>query len=131
MTYQKLYAPEFSAMDRSSMQHIDLDGDRDVWRFYRTINDHRYLPVRPSHAVLTAFHQSQLFRIIHASLNLYCGLCGRATAQAILTLYRRYLDWEHDLPPVLRKVNVEAQPLPHVLFLQFVCPAHNGAAKLR
>ncbi|KAI4195291.1 MAG: hypothetical protein LQ350_007272 [Teloschistes chrysophthalmus] len=89
MTYQKLYAPEFSAMDRSSMQHIDLDGDRDVWRFYRTINDHRYLPVRPSHAVLTAFHQSQLFRIIHASLNLYCGLCGRATAQAILTLYRR------------------------------------------
>ncbi|KAL9579403.1 MAG: hypothetical protein Q9203_006712 [Teloschistes exilis] len=117
MTYQKLYAPEFQAMDLSFMQRVDLDGDRDVWRFYRTSGDHQNLPLRPSHAILTAYHQSQLFRIIHASLNLYCGLCGRATADAILTLYRRYLDWEHDLPPVLRRVDVEAQQLPHILFL--------------
>ncbi|KAL8660241.1 MAG: hypothetical protein Q9202_006733 [Teloschistes flavicans] len=117
MTYQKLYAPEFQDLESSSMQHIDLDGDRNVWRFYRTAGDHQDFPVRPSHAVLTAFHQSRLFRIIHASLNLYCGLCGRATAEAILILYRRYLDWEDDLPPVLRRIDVEAQPLPHVLFL--------------
>lgn len=105
------------------MQHVDLDGDRDVWRLYRTSSDHRNLPLRPSYAILTAYYQSRLFRIIHASLNLYCGLCGVATAEAILTLYRRYLDWEHDLPSVLRKIDVEARPLPHVLFLRSVCPA--------
>ncbi|KAL8690592.1 MAG: hypothetical protein Q9218_003996 [Villophora microphyllina] len=117
MTYQKLYAPEFQILDRSSSQHIDLKGDKDSWTFYRTAGDDRELPVRTSHAILTALHQSRLFRIIHGSLNLYCGLGGMATAEAILTLYRRYLDWEDDLPPILKQLDVDSQPLPHILFL--------------
>ncbi|KAL8809830.1 MAG: hypothetical protein Q9200_003076 [Gallowayella weberi] len=50
-------------------------------------------------------------------LNLYCGIRGVATAEMILIIYRRYLDWESDLPPILKAVNTDSQPLPHILFL--------------
>ncbi|KAL8682490.1 MAG: hypothetical protein Q9186_001437 [Xanthomendoza sp. 1 TL-2023] len=115
ITYQKLYAPEVPHMAR--FQHVDTQGDSAVWRFYRTVGDQRDLPVRPSYAILTACYQAALFRIIHASLNLYCGLRGVATAEMILIIYRRYIDWEHDLPPVLKTVEVESRPVPHILFL--------------
>ncbi|KAI4264980.1 MAG: hypothetical protein L6R38_009731 [Xanthoria sp. 2 TBL-2021] len=115
ITYQKLYAPELPHMAR--FQHVDIQSDKAVWRFYRTVGDQRVLPVRPSHAIMTARYQAALFRIIHESLNLYCGLRGVATAEGILNTYRRYLDWEHDLPPILKIVDVEAQPVPHILFL--------------
>ncbi|KAI4251629.1 MAG: hypothetical protein L6R42_008310 [Xanthoria sp. 1 TBL-2021] len=115
ITYQKLYAPELPHMAR--FQHVDIQSDKEVWRFYRTVGDQRVLPVRPSHAIMTARYQAALFRIIHESLNLYCGLRGLATAEAILITYRRYLDWEHDLPPILKTVDVESHPVPHILFL--------------
>ncbi|KAL8758085.1 MAG: hypothetical protein Q9184_004029 [Pyrenodesmia sp. 2 TL-2023] len=115
ITYQKLYAPELPHM--AKFQHVDKHSNHSVWRFYRQIGDQRHLPVRPSHAVLTACHQAGLFRIIHESLNLYCGLRGVATAEAILTLYRRYVDWEEDLPFILKATDEEAQPLPHILLL--------------
>lgn len=102
----------------AKFQHMDMHSNHSVWRFYREIGDQRHLPVRPSHAILTACHQAGLFRIIHESLNLYCGLRGMATAEAILTLYRRYLDWEEDLPFILKATDDEAQPLPHILLLQ-------------
>lgn len=101
-------------------QHVDIQSDKAVWRFYRTVGDQRVLPVRPSHAILTACYQAALFRIIHESLNLYCGLRGVVTAEAVLITYRRYLDWEYDLPSTLKSVGVEAQPVPHILFLQCV-----------
>ncbi|KAL8849327.1 MAG: hypothetical protein Q9221_005678 [Calogaya cf. arnoldii] len=115
MTYQKLYAPELPHVAR--FHHVNIQADKAVWRFYRTVGDQRVLPVRPSHATMTACYQSALFRIIHQSLNLYCGLRGVATAEAILNTYRRYLDWESDLPDILRIVDVEAKPVPHILFL--------------
>ncbi|KAL8993298.1 MAG: hypothetical protein Q9169_006447 [Polycauliona sp. 2 TL-2023] len=115
ITYQKLYAPELPYTAR--FQHVDIQGDKEVWRFYRTVGDGRELPVRPSYAIMTSCYQAALFRIIHESLNLYCGLRGIATAGAILTTYRRYLDWEYDLPSILKNVDVEAHPVPHILFL--------------
>ncbi|KAL8921374.1 MAG: hypothetical protein Q9172_004067 [Xanthocarpia lactea] len=115
ITYQKLYAPEVSHL--AQFQHVDIQGDDQVWRFYRTVGDQRELPVRPSYAIMTACYQAALFRIIHESLNLYCGLRGLATAEAVLIIYRRYIDWEHDLPSILQTVDVDVQPLPHILFL--------------
>ncbi|KAL8945758.1 MAG: hypothetical protein Q9222_007747 [Ikaeria aurantiellina] len=115
ITYQKLYAPEVPQMVR--FVHVNVDSDNEVWRFYRTVGEQRDLHVRPSYAILTACHQVALFRIIHESLNIYCGLRGMATAEIVLTLYRRYLDWEEDLPPVLQSPDESAQPLPHVLYL--------------
>ncbi|KAI4137433.1 MAG: hypothetical protein LQ341_005140 [Variospora aurantia] len=115
MTYQKLYAPELPHM--AKFQHVDLQSSHSTWQEYRSIGDQRYLPVRPSHAVLAACHQAGLFRIIHESLNLYCGLRGLITADAVLTLYRRYMDWEEDLPFILKAIDDEARPLPHILLL--------------
>ncbi|KAL9002916.1 MAG: hypothetical protein Q9188_004189 [Gyalolechia gomerana] len=115
ITYQKLYAPELPHMPE--FRHVELFSNHAVWRFYRFNGDQRKLPVRPSHAILTACHQAALFQIIHESLNLYCGLRGAATAEAVLTLYRRYRDWEEDLPFILKAVDEEAQPLPHILYL--------------
>ncbi|KAL8666105.1 MAG: hypothetical protein Q9168_007553 [Polycauliona sp. 1 TL-2023] len=115
ITYQKLYAPELPYTAR--FQHVDIQGDRAVWRFYRTVGDQRALPVRPSHAIMTSCYQAALFRIVHESLNLYCGLRGVASAEMILNTYRRYLDWKHDLPSILEAVDVEAHPVPHILFL--------------
>lgn len=115
ITYQKLYAPELPHIPQ--FRHVDPNANHTVWRFYRFNGDQRKLPVRPSHAILTACHQAALFRIIHESLNLYCGLRGVVTAEAVLTLYRRYLDWKEDLPFILEAVDEEAQPLPHILFL--------------
>lgn len=118
MTYQKLYAPELPHM--AKFRHVDLQSSHSTWQEYRSIGDQRYLPVRPSHAVLAACHQAGLFRIIHESLNLYCGLRGLITADAVLTLYRRYMDWEEDLPFILKAIDDEARPLPHILLLQYV-----------
>ncbi|KAL9601455.1 MAG: hypothetical protein Q9219_002521 [cf. Caloplaca sp. 3 TL-2023] len=115
ITYQKLYAPEVSQLPR--FQHIDMQSSHAMWRFYRHVGDQRQLPVRPCHAVITACHQATLFRIIHESLNLYCGLRGAATAEAVLTLYRRYKDWEEDLPFIVGAIDEDAQPLPHILCL--------------
>lgn len=106
----------------AKFQHVDLHNYHSVWQEYRSIGDQRYLPVRPSHAVLTACHQAGLFRIIHESLNLYCGLRGLVTADAVLVLYRRYMDWEEDLPFILKAIDDEAQPLPHILLLQYASP---------
>ena len=128
ITYQKLYAPELPHM--AQFRHVRMDEDDQTWRHYRRIGDHRVLPIRPSHAVMTACHQAGLFRIIHESLNLYCGLRGTATAEEILKIYRRYLDWFEDLPPILKNVNMEAQPLPHILFLQYVHLLAGKADKL-
>ncbi|KAL8966860.1 MAG: hypothetical protein Q9183_003180 [Haloplaca sp. 2 TL-2023] len=121
ITYQKLYAPEIPPMIR--FEHVDMYGDDDIWRFYRTDGDPGDVPVRPSHTIMTASHQAGLFRIIHESLNLYCGLRGLVTAESALMLYRRYTDWAEDLPLPLTQVEFEERPLPHVLFLQYSCLA--------
>ena len=96
-----------------------MDGDAAVWRFYRQVGDERELPKRPSHAIATACMQAGLFRIINESLNLYCGHRGDVSATNILKVYKRYLDWKEDLPPKIRQIEVDDQPLPHVLYLQY------------
>ncbi|KAL8710635.1 MAG: hypothetical protein Q9220_004859 [cf. Caloplaca sp. 1 TL-2023] len=115
ITYQKLYAPEAPQLVR--FVHVNVESDNEIWRSFRTVGDQRDVRVRPSHTILTACHQAALFRIIHESLNVYCGLRGLATAEVVLTLYRRYLDWEEDLPPVLKALDETAQPLPHAMYL--------------
>ena len=107
-------------------QHVQLDKDNSVWRFYHKFGDQEDYAYRPCFAIMTACHQAGLFRIIHESLNLYCGLRGLATADAVLVTYRRYIDWENDLMPDLKRINISGtrqdEPLPHVLFLQYVTP---------
>ncbi|KAL9038816.1 MAG: hypothetical protein Q9214_005131 [Letrouitia sp. 1 TL-2023] len=110
-----LYAPTPPQIDR--LTDTQMDTDDVLWRFYRRIGDERDLPFRPGHALMTASCQAGLFRIIHESIDLYCGLRGLVTAEAVLKVYRRYIDWETDLNPILSNVDISIQPLPHVLFL--------------
>ena len=99
-------------------QHVSMDKDHAMWRFYRYPGDERELPTRPSYSIVAACYQAKLFRIINESLNIYCGGRGYVSAEIFLQVYRKYMDWKNELPPVLANVDVADQPLPHILYLQ-------------
>ena len=116
MTYQKLYAPELPR--EVSFDAVRMDKDSAQWRFYRTVGDENELLRRPGHAILTAFWQAKLFNIINDSLNMYCGYSGRCTAERVIKTYKDFTSWKADLPEILQKIDVNSQPLPHILHLQ-------------
>lgn len=118
MTYQKLYSPP--APREIVFEHVRMDKDDGLWRFYRQPGDQEEMPTRPSHAILTAYHQARLFRLIHENFKLYCGIRGKVTAREVLEIYRDYLDWRDSLPKLINNVTEDAQPLPHVLYMQYV-----------
>ncbi|MCJ1468122.1 hypothetical protein MMC07_006750 [Pseudocyphellaria aurata] len=114
-----IYQPSHDATLPSTVifQHVRMDREHDLWRFYRHVGDDRELPSRSSHAIMTACNHAKLLRIGQESLNLYCGTRGKATAEAILEGYRSYLDWKDNLPPAIKNIDINDQPLPHVLYL--------------
>ena len=117
MTYQKLFGP---GMPRNPIfQYVDMGKDATQWRFYHQMDD-QGLPAEPAHALLTAFCQAELFRIINESLNVYCGLRGTITGPLVIDLYQRYREWQFRLPPELDQLSFDAKPLPHILSLQCV-----------
>lgn len=65
---------------------------------------------------MTAAQHSKLFLIVHESILVYCGSCGKVTGRHLLDLYERYLVWKDDLPPEMGAV--ENGALPHIVFLQ-------------
>ncbi len=71
---------------------------------------------RLGHALETASEHAKLFRIVHATILLFCGSRGKVNAERLLRLYERYVGWKEALPPDMADLNGE--PLPHVLFLQ-------------
>lgn len=115
MTYQPSH--DATLPQSATFQHVRLDRDDHIWRFYRHFGDNRDLPTRPSHATMTACYQAKLLRVVQESLNLYCGARGNATALAILEGYRCYLVWKDELPASIKSIDVNDQPLPHVLYL--------------
>ncbi|KAL9116521.1 MAG: hypothetical protein Q9187_006954, partial [Circinaria calcarea] len=118
-TYQKPFAP----VSPRSRVFLDVQVDRDYgpaqWRYYRQPGDERDVPKRPSFAILTAYSQAKLFRIVHDTITVYCGARGRVTAESVIGCYKRYLDWAEELPWQLRSTDVDTQPLPHILSLQY------------
>ena len=95
-----------------------MNRDHAMWRFYRHPGDEHDLPPRPSYALVTACYHAGLSRIIDESLDLHCGTQGQVTAEKFLGVYRKYMDWKTDLPPVIAAVDINDQPLPHILYLQ-------------
>ena len=69
-------------------------------------------------ALVTARSQAHLFRIILESIYLFCGAKGMVHARDFLKCYKRYTTWKENLPVEIKDVDVDSQPLPHVLFLQ-------------
>lgn len=104
-------------------QHVQIDGDANIWRYYRSPGDERDMPTRPSHAIMSAGYQSLLFQVVSDTIRLYCGLEGTITAGAIIDLYRRFLLWKEDLPPALKTASgMNEEALPHVIYLQYIFP---------
>ncbi|KAI9875682.1 MAG: hypothetical protein M1830_008121 [Pleopsidium flavum] len=115
LSYHKPFSPE---SPRSHVfKNVQMDRDDAVWRYYRQPGDKQHVPRRPSYAIVTAFEQAKLFRIVHETINVFCGARGKATSRAVLECYKRYLTWKDELPAGLERVDTGAQPLPHVLFL--------------
>lgn len=96
-----------------------MDRDDAVWRFYRRPGDKGHIPRRPSYSILTAYHQAKLYRVVHETINIFCGARGKITARVVLECYKRYLSWKEDLPPQLAQVDTDAQAMPHIIFLQY------------
>ena len=116
MTYQKLYSPDLPR--EVTFEGVRMDQDSSVWRFYRATGDDNELPKRPSNSLLTVFWQAKLFNIVNSTLNMYCGYDGRCTAEKVIRTYRALTTWRDTLPSVLQRIDMESQPLPHVLSLQ-------------
>ena len=122
-----MYAPP--APNGPIFHNVQMDGDDRVWRFYRHPGDNRELPYRPSHAIITAWQQARLFTIINETINLYCGARGEVSATKVLEVYARYLAWKEDLPDIIANISEDKQPLPHILFLQYVAPIEMGKSE--
>lgn len=123
-----MWAPP--APQKPIFQNIRLDADDRVWRFYRHPGDERELPFRPSYGIITAYQQAQLFSIINESLCLYYGARGKVSAANVLDVYGKYMTWKEDLPDVIANISEGDQPLPHILYLQYVRSDSTGRIEL-
>jgi hypothetical protein len=99
---------------------MDKDSLPAYWRYYRQPGDDTNNPKRPSYALVTACEQAKLFRVVHDTINVYCGARGRVTAAAVIGCYKRFSEWKANLPSQVSGTDEESQPLPHVLCLQYV-----------
>lgn len=76
--------------------------------------------MRPSNALEVASSHAKLFRLVHETILIYCGSHSKVSAEQLLKLYERYLHWKDNLPPAIAAVELSVEPMPHVLFLQYV-----------
>ncbi|MCJ1251730.1 hypothetical protein MMC30_008967 [Trapelia coarctata] len=120
ITYQKPFNPVSPRTAVFINVQMDKDSAPSQWRYYRQPGDETNYPKRQSFAIVTACEQAKLYRIVHDTINVYCGARGRATAAAVIGCYKRFLNWQASLSEAVRHVDEESQPLPHVLCLQYV-----------
>ena len=114
LTYVKPSAP--ISTKASVFKGIDIGKDRH-WPLYGESDD-SLTSNRPSYTLLTASEMAKLYRIIHESVLLYCGMNGKVSAGHLLQVYRRYKQWKEELAPQLCDVASDSNALPHVLSLQ-------------
>ena len=120
ITYQKPFNPVSPRTAVFINVQLDKDSAPSQWRYYRQPGDETNYPKRQSFAIVTACEQAKLFRIVHDTINVYCGARGKVTAAAVIGCYKRFLTWEANLSEAVKHVDEESQPLPHVLCLQYV-----------
>ena len=120
LMYEKPSAPISTHANPFANRAVDQGEGR--WSMYRQPGDsnvelgHQNTDDPQSFAFLTACEHAKLYRIIHQCILVYSGVRGKASAEFLLDVFRRFLAWKDGLPPELQ--SVEGQPLPHVLFLQ-------------
>ncbi|MCJ1397562.1 hypothetical protein MMC11_000756 [Xylographa trunciseda] len=117
ITYQKPFNPVSPRTEVFINVALDQDSAPEQWRYYRQPGDDTNIPKRQSFAILTACQQAKLYRIVHDTINVYCGARGRVTAAAVIGCFKRFHDWNANLPEEIARTDEESQPLPHVLAL--------------
>ena len=91
-----------SAIDKQGPQNEDRD------------------PGPPNYGVITARQQAYLSQVIHDTTTLQYGLRGEITAEEVIGCYKRFLNWNQDLPKPVSDTHLKNQPPPYVLSLQYV-----------
>ena len=119
ITYQKPFNPVSPKTEVFINVQLDRDANPVQWRFYRQPADDTNMPKQQSFAIVTAYEQAKLYRIVHDTITIYCGSRGKVTAAAIIGCYKRFIDWKANLSEPVSHIEEESQPLPHVLSLQY------------
>ncbi|MCJ1284530.1 hypothetical protein MMC26_003863 [Xylographa opegraphella] len=117
ITYQKPFSPVSPRTEVFINVVLDQDSAPEQWRYYRQPGDDSNNPRRQSFAILTACQQAKLFRIVHDTINVYCGARGKVTAAAVIGCFKRLINWKANLPEEIARTDEDSQPLPHVLAL--------------
>ena len=99
---------------------VGVEGDSDIWRFYRQPGDEKEMPTRPGLGIMTACQQASLYRIGDQIIQLYCGAVGKVKEELVHTLYKKLESWRDNLPAPLQIESQPGNPLPHVFYLQYV-----------
>lgn len=91
--------------------------DHAKWYFYRCVNDQ--CPTWPGLLATTNREKSKLVGIINdAATKMYTSQAERLTANDVLHLYQRFVNWRHELPGSIGNIESHnSQALPHVLSL--------------
>lgn len=118
LTYQKPFNPQ--SPDTQIPFRLDSAGNKEIYRHSRAEVESGQFPRAPGFTIVTAVHQARLFRIVHASIILYCGARGKISAKSFLQCFKRYLEWKAELPPELECEGYEDDIPPCVLTLQYV-----------
>ena len=118
LTYQKPFNPQ--SPDTQIPFKIDSQVIRQVYQQYGEGTGSGQTFRAPAFTISTAVQQAKLFRIVHASINMYCGARGKISANSFLQCFRRLLDWKDQLPMELDCESYESQIPPNVLTLQYV-----------
>ena len=116
-TYQNIHLKTVST-SAEVFNSVRMNGDSDIWRFYRQPGDEKEMPTRPGLGIVTACHQASLFRIADQIIQLYCGAVGKVKEELVHALYKKLEYWRDNLPDKLRIETQTGNPLPHVFYLQ-------------
>lgn len=114
LTYVKPSAP--ISTKASVFKGIDLGKDGH-WHMGDQSSESSSNSNRPSYTILTASEMAKLYRIIHETVLIYCGVNGKVSASHLLQIYRRFVQWKEELAPQICDVASDNDALPHVLSL--------------
>lgn len=96
---------------------IPIDVPGMVWRAYRQPED-ADIAAQHGHSISASCELAKLYRMVHETILLYCAAYGLVTSDAVLRVWKRYMEWKHELPEIFQKIDDAADPLPYVLALQ-------------
>ena len=116
LTYQKPFNPQ--SPDTQIPFRMDAFVNQELYQQQGEDGAVNHVYRAPAFAINTAVHQARLLRIVHTSINMYCGARGKISANAFLQCFLRFQEWRFQLPAGLDVESYESQIPANVLTLQ-------------